>query len=138
MVERTLSDEIIIIIEDYINKLPINLDGIITKIYPNDFVDISTSNGIIRYVECVGAPILNAKGVVVFVNNDFNNPFFISESKGGGDLSNYVRKNDLLDKTKYDIDLNLSFGLKGQDDTIVINMDIVDHVVNKEINLRGD
>lgn len=56
---------------------------------------------------------------------------------GGGDLSDYVKKSDLLDKTKYDIDLNLSFGLKGQDDSIVIDMDIVDHVVNKEINLRG-
>lgn len=53
------------------------------------------------------------------------------------DLSEYVRKDDLLDKTKYDIDLNLSFGLKGEDDTIVIDMDIVDHIVDKTIDLRG-
>lgn len=56
---------------------------------------------------------------------------------GGGDLSDYVKKTDLIDKNKYDIDLNLSFGLKGQDDTIVIDMDIVDYIVDKEINLRG-
>lgn len=61
----------------------------------------------------------------------------ISITGGNTDLSDYVKKADLINKNKYDIDLNLSFGLKGQDDTIVIDMDIVDHVVNKEINLRG-
>lgn len=54
----------------------------------------------------------------------------------GGD-KDYVKKEDLIDPTKYDIDLNLSVGLSGLDDTITIDMDIVDHIVDKTINI-GD
>ena len=56
---------------------------------------------------------------------------------GDIDLTDYVKKSDLIDETKYDIDLNLSFGTKGFDDTITIDMDIVDYVVSKIINI-GD
>ena len=38
-----------------------------------------------------------------------------------------------LDLSNLDVDLNLNFGLKGEDDTIVIDMDIVDYIVDKRI-----
>ena len=49
-----------------------------------------------------------------------------------------MRKSDLIDNTKYDIDLNLNFGASGIDDIITIDMDIVDHIVNKQIIVGGD
>ena len=52
----------------------------------------------------------------------------------GVELTDYVKKTDLIDNTKYDIDLNLNFGASGMDDVITIDMDIVDHIVNKTIN----
>lgn len=57
---------------------------------------------------------------------------------GGIDLTEYVKKEDLIDNTKYDIDLDLSVGLSGLDDTITIDMDIVDHIVNKRIDIGGN
>ena len=57
---------------------------------------------------------------------------------GDIDLSGYVKKSDLIDNSKYDIDLNLSVGLSGLDDTITIDMDIVDHIVNKRIDIGGN
>lgn len=55
----------------------------------------------------------------------------------GGDLKDYIKKEDLIDNTKCDVDLNLNFGLKGLDDTITIDMGIVDYVVEKIINTNG-
>lgn len=52
---------------------------------------------------------------------------------GSADLKDYVKKDDLIDNTKFDIDLNLNFGLTGSEDSIIIDMDIVDHIVNKRI-----
>ena len=57
---------------------------------------------------------------------------------GDFDLTGYVKTEDIVDNTKYDIDLNLSFGTKGFDDTITIDLDIVDYVVSKIINIDGD
>lgn len=50
----------------------------------------------------------------------------------------YVEKTDLVNKNKYDIDLNLNFGLSGIDDSISIDMDIVNYIVDKTININGD
>lgn len=59
-------------------------------------------------------------------------------AEGMGDLKDYVKKVDLIDPTKYGIDLNIDFGVRGVDDNIIIDMDIVDHIVNKTINARSD
>ena len=52
------------------------------------------------------------------------------------ELPDYVAKSELTDNTKYNIDLDLHFGLRGLDDTIIIDMNIVDHIVNKTIYTR--
>jgi len=140
MVERTLADEIVVIVDDRISRLPVNLECTISKVYKDGFVDVIVNNEVLSYIKCVGSPKTDSKGVVVFINNDFNNPVVICKNAadgGGGDLSEYIKKQDLLDNTQYDIDLNLSFGLSGLDDSIIIDMDIVDHKVNKTINTRS-
>lgn len=140
MVERTLGDEIVIIVDDRISRLPVNLECTISKVYKDGFVDVIANNEVLSYIKCIGSPKKDREGVVVFINNDFNNPIVICKSASGGgsgDFSEYVKKEDLLDNTQYDIDLNLNFGLSGLDDSITINMDIVDHIVNKTINTRS-
>ena len=60
---------------------------------------------------------------------------FVKESTSA---STYLTESDLIDDTKYDIDLDISFGLAGLDDTITIDMDIVNYIVDKTININGD
>lgn len=116
MVERTLGDEIVILVEDCISKLPANIQGTVKKIYSNGFVDITTNDGEFQYIECIGSANINSKGIITFVNNDNASPVFICESTGGGgDLSEYVKKSDV--KLKIDLEDN---------GTIVFGLDIGD------------
>lgn len=142
MVNKTLGDEIVIMVDDRISRLPVNRVGIINKIYTDNFIDINLDNEILNYVKCFGNPQLEDNCIVFFINNDFNNPIAICEDIGGGggdtpELKDYVKKKDLIDKTKYDVDLNIQFGASGIDDMIIIDMDIVDHKVSKTINIGG-
>ena len=141
MAERTLADEISAIARYEVNQIPVNKLGRITKNYPNsDFVDVELLNGdTLVYLQCIGSADIDDTVLIVFIDGKNENPIAITSSENGGevDLKDYVKKVDLIDKTKYDIDLNLNFGLKGEDDTIVIDMDIVDHIVNKRIDIRG-
>ena len=140
MVQRTLADEIVLIVDDQISRLPVNLECTISKVYKDGFVDVVANDEVLSYIKCIGSPKKDADGVVVFINNDFNHPLVVCKNAaagGGGDLSEYVKKEDLISKQDYDIDLDLSFGLSGLDDSITINMDIVDHIVNKTINTRS-
>ena len=139
MTNKTLADEIVILVDDRISRLPVTRIGVINKIYEDNFIDINLDNEILTYIKCFGSPNFGDSCIILFADNDFNNPIAICENIGGGGdtpkLKDYVKKADLINKNKYDIDLNLSFGLKGQDDTIIIDMDIVDHIVNKNINI---
>lgn len=93
MVERTLADEITLIVDSRIAELPSNLECIISKVYENGFVDVNTENGVIEYVDCIGSAELNKKGLVLFLDTNFENAIVFCESSGGGgDLSNYYTK----------------------------------------------
>lgn len=112
----------------------------IDKIYDDLYDQINGSLNVLKFDKDSEFKNISSKedGSDVGTIDAIINYYQLTEKGGGsGDLSEYVRKDDLIDNTKYDIDLNLDFGLKGQDDTIVIDMDIVDYIVDKEINLRG-
>lgn len=47
--------------------------GTITKIYNDGYIDIQTPDGTIKHLECIGTPVLNKKGLIIFVNNEENN-----------------------------------------------------------------
>ena len=138
MVEKSLGELIDTRINYLINQQPVNLEGIIVKVYTDSFVDVQTEKGLVSYIKCIGTANNGNTGIIVFIDGDLNKQIFIckSDDGGSGDLSEYVRKTDLIDKTKFDIDLNLNFGLKGEDDNIMIDMDIVDHIVNKTIDIN--
>ena len=55
----------------------------------------------------------------------------------GLELSDYVTKTDLIDNTKYGVDLDLTFGVRGMQDKIIVDMDIVNYMVSKTMDI-GD
>lgn len=125
-----------------IDEIPTPTVCKIIKIYNEDYVDIKLVNEdiVLKYVKSFSSPKIDSYGLLIFLNNNPNEMFVVSETDnggGGGDLSNYVKKSDLINKNKFDIDLNLNFGISGLDDSIIIDMDIVDHIVNKTINIRS-
>ena len=136
MTNSTLADEINVMIDHKIKQLPVNQKGTIKKVY-NDptFVDIQLDTGIVNYVKCIGTAEVGAEAVLFFLNNSYNEYIVITQTSidenmlekiiedvigEGGDLSDYVKKEDLIDKSKYEVDFNLNFGISGRDDIITV------------------
>ena len=104
------------------------------QLYQNDTAvgnaATTNSNGIATWtITCStgGVQKFSVKNTIIEV--------FVKESASA---STYLTESDLIDDTKYDIDLDISFGLAGLDDTITIDMDIVNYIVDKTININGD
>ena len=71
MADRTIVDELKILINDEQQEYhnPPTLCRI-NKIYDDGFIDIETNLGVINHVECIGTPVVNNKGLLVFVDVD--------------------------------------------------------------------
>lgn len=119
MTDKTLGDEIVILVDDRISRLPVTRIGVINKIYKENFIDINLNNEILTYVKCFGNPKFGDNCIILFMNNDFNNPIAICEDIGGGgdtpELKDYVKKED--------VDLKFSLEDNGQ---VIIGLDIGD------------
>ena len=74
--------------------------------------------------------LTNTNGTVALLDNKI--------TSGLEQLNNKIDNGDIIDNTKYDIDLNIDFGVRGINDTIIIDMDIVNYQVTKTINTNGD
>lgn len=81
----TISGEIDIQISHLIQQIPSPTLCTITKIYSDDHVDVETSIGIMKYVPLIGYTKTGATGILIFIDNDLNNPYCISL-----DLSNII------------------------------------------------
>ena len=72
MVERTLVEEIQLIIRDEINNIGKPTKCTVQKLNPDGSVDIEYINGYIKYVPCIGAPSIGSDAILLFINGDFN------------------------------------------------------------------
>ena len=134
-----------------VDTMPSTVFGRVIR-YSDNTVTVETSDGVLENIKSVNNPHVGGACILVPVEDDFvcvplvHDEYskdeiddIVSEIISGQiDLSKYVKKADIVDPTKYDIDLDLSFGTKGFDDTITIDMDIVDYVVSKVINIGDD
>ena len=79
MTERTLSEEIILIIQDQITQIPQPTTATITKINDNGTVNIDTYRyGTLKYVPTYGKqPVINQDAILIFINGDFENHVII-------------------------------------------------------------
>lgn len=153
MSNRTLADEIITIIEANANNNPAPVLATVTKVYTDNCIDARLSNSVYKYIRTIGEPVLDTNVVIVFTdeevpvavcgNVDLSDYYTreevddIIEEIGSGeiDLSGYVKTEDL---DNLNIDLDLSFGISGRDDSIIIDLDIVNgEIIDKIINI-GD
>ena len=68
----TLADEVNIMIDSKINEIPTPMRCTITKVYDDyNHVDITSDLGDLEYIETIGGlPIVNKKGILMFLNND--------------------------------------------------------------------
>ena len=130
-----------------VDSKPSVVKGTVTGVYGNA-VSVSSDMGGFENILCIGSPRVDVSCILVPVDDGFVCvPDIDSYTRaevdeivqdiisGDIDLKDYVRKADLINNTEYDVDLNLSFGTRGFDDTITIDMDIVDHVVSKIIRI---
>lgn len=69
---RTIVDEIIAIIRDEANNNPAPTIGVVTKIYTDDHVDVTTDTGDYRYIPSYGEPVINTSAILFFKDGDLN------------------------------------------------------------------
>ena len=70
MKERTIGEEIEIIVDDKISQIPQPTRCTITKVYEdNKHIDAETEAGIIKYAETIGTPIPGNNGVIIFLGS---------------------------------------------------------------------
>ena len=83
MVERTFADEISVMIQDAIRQIPVPQKGVIKQVYPDEqHVDIEVKTQILKYVETMGTPVVNAPGVLLFLNGNIDDYIFLTPSSG--------------------------------------------------------
>ena len=81
MVEKTLAEEIITIIESHANDNPAPTLGTITKIYDdNNHVDIETENGTLTYIPTISHQLkVGNPGVIIYLDGNFEKQIIITK-----------------------------------------------------------
>lgn len=91
MVERTLADEIISIVNSEANNNPLPLKCTIHETYSNGLIDVLLENGdIVTYLPVIGSPRVGDTGVLLYLDDEKNNQIIITNggsSSGGGSTS---------------------------------------------------
>lgn len=88
-----LSEEIAIIAkEQVIQNITPPIEAKVTKLYADGYVNVSFENGELFHVKTNGITKAGDEVIVIFIENDMNNPLCLVSGEGGGDLSNYVTK----------------------------------------------
>ena len=84
MPEKTLGETIDDRTQYLINQLPVIEQCTVIKNYPNDpyHIDIQTENGILTYVPCLISNAIGHTGIVLYLNNNINQPIAIIEHRG--------------------------------------------------------
>lgn len=75
---RTLTDEIITIIEAHSNNNPAPETVTITRVYSDGYVDAVTDKGTHHYIQTIGATTVNSIGVLLYPNGETSKPLIIS------------------------------------------------------------
>ena len=81
MAEKTLADHITDIVLSEANNNPAPTSCTVIRNYTNDptRIDVETSNGEYRYVQCIGSNTVGRKGVLIFLDGE--TPFAIIENR---------------------------------------------------------
>ena len=81
MADRTLTDEIITIIESTSNNNPAPTKCTIKKIYTdNKHVDADTNIGTLTYIETISNNLtVGNTGIVIYLDGDLNQPIIITK-----------------------------------------------------------
>lgn len=75
-----MNEQISIITKDEIRKLPKPVQCTINRTYNNNHADITTTEyGTFKYIQCIGTPTQNTTGLLIFLNNNYNEPIVISD-----------------------------------------------------------
>lgn len=79
MANRTINDEIEIMIDYKLKKIPYPLKCRILKVYADNFVDVETDSGELKYIKCIGANIIEGGiGVVIFLGGGTDDVIIIT------------------------------------------------------------
>ena len=84
MTEKTLAQTIEDITKYHINQQPVIEQCTVIRNYPNDpyHIDIQTENGILTYVPCLNDNTIGHTGIVLYLNNNLNQPIAIIDNRG--------------------------------------------------------
>lgn len=99
MVERTLADEIISIVNSEANNNPLPLKCTIHETYSNGLIDVLLENGnIITYLPVIGSPRVGDTGVLLYLDDEKNNQIIITNGGSSGGGSTNVSWGNILNK----------------------------------------
>lgn len=123
---RELIDEIITLINSEANNNPPPKLCKIIKNYGNKpYSDVEVEDlGVLIYRKTIGTTNIGSEGVICFLNGNLNEGVVITSSEVNVDLS---------DISDLNIDLDLIFGLSGEDDCITINPTIINGKIEKKV-----
>jgi len=75
-----LDEQIEPIVNQIIKQKPAPLRCTITKVYEDNIhVDANTNQGIIKYAETIGNPVVGNIGIIIFLEQDFNDYLIITK-----------------------------------------------------------
>ena len=80
MTNDTLTDQLKILIKDTITQqIPAPTTCTLYQTYSDDpnYADIETEDGILKHIPKIGGNTIGAKGVVIFIDNDPDQPYAI-------------------------------------------------------------
>ena len=79
MANNTLTDQLKILIQDEIQQqIPTPTTCTLYQTYDDpNYADIETTEGILKHIPKIGGSTIGAKGVVIFIDNDQNQPYAI-------------------------------------------------------------
>jgi len=80
MADKTIGELIDDRIKTISNNNPPPEPAKIIKVYDNNHADVQTNKHTIRYIECIGNPTNNNKGIIIYKNGDPNQPLLITHT----------------------------------------------------------
>lgn len=83
MTEPTLADLIKPIVTENANNNPAPVQCTITKNYNDEptKIDVTTPIGEFRYITCLNSNTVGRKGILIFLNGNYDNPIAIIETR---------------------------------------------------------
>ena len=115
---RTINDEIEVMISDSLNGIHYPTECTITKTYEDNYVDVEIENGSINYQKCLGSANVGDEGILLFIDNNEDSAVVITDSNISTLLARLALNQSASDKFNFAVITRIETAL---DESIITN-----------------